>query len=65
MNFKKEIILVILLGSLVFSGCATASGLARGTAELGKSVVQGAGKDLAGAGAAVMQFDEWIKENLW
>ena len=65
MSFKKEIIFIIFLGLLTCFGCETTSSLARGTAEVGRSVTQGAGKDLASAGSAIMKFDEWIKENLW
>ncbi len=62
MHFKNGLILTALLGVFLFcSGCETAKGIGDGVARMG----QGVGQDLSKAGSAIMQFDEWFKENAW
>ncbi len=64
MIFKAKVIVLVLcllVGIILISGCETAKGAVYGVG----CTVEGAAKDIEGLGGAIIKADNWLKENLW
>jgi hypothetical protein len=65
LKLKPALLAIILLSTILVSGCETTKGVAGGLGTTVLGTAQGVAKDTNILWQAALKIDNWIRENLW